>query len=137
MKSEHLMNAGRIDMVAEALAARTRAAVRNVALMWGLMYTATGLPYYAELCVGSEAEMREEAQNHNRCAREADAGDDELICAVPLWLREGGTHAITKTVWRCDSCGHLHEANTHILCNGCFEIHPMTGYKAVLHRAHG
>ena len=132
-KSEHLRNAERIAEEAEALAARTQAADRETPFMWGLMYVDDGRPYYAELCVGSESEMREEAINHNRCAEEI--GETDKIAAVPLWLREGGTNALTQTVYRCDGCGHLHMTNNHLLCNGCYEIHPMTAYTAILSRA--
>lgn len=133
MKSEHLSAAERLAEEAEALASRTKAADKELPFTWGLMYVDTGEVYYSESCVGTEADMREEAICHNENAM--DAGEPEnRIAAVPLWLREGGTNALTAEVWRCDSCGYLHESNTHVLCNGCMEIQPMTHYRAILQR---
>ncbi len=132
MKTEHLKQAERLADETEALATRIRKACDGTPFMWGLMYAETGKPYYAELCVGTEEDMRDEAINHNECAEAA--GDSEKIAAVPLWTREGGTNALTAEVWRCDSCGYLHTSNTHILCNGCMEIQPMTHYRAILQR---
>lgn len=134
MKSEHLKNAERIAEEAEALAARCTAADRNEPFTWGLMYVDTGKVYYSESCVGSEEDMRNEAMAHNECCEEAGELHNR-IAAVPLWLREGGTNALTADVWRCNGCGYLHMTNHHLLCNGCYEIHPMTTYSAVLTRA--
>lgn len=132
-KSGLLSDAERLAEEAEALATRCAAADRDAPFMWGLMYVENGRPYYAELCVGSEEEMRTEAINHNRCAE--DAGDSEKIAAVPLWLREGGTHAKTAELWECKGCGHLYSDQISG-CDCMEEGHKeFTHYRAVLKRA--
>lgn len=132
MKSEHLRNAERIAEEAEALAARCTAADKPEPFTWGLMYVDTGKVYYSESCVGTEEDMRNEAMAHNECCEEA-AELHNRICAVPLWLREGGTNAATMEIWACDDCGALHEMHVD-WCDRC-ECTTINHFNAVLSRA--
>lgn len=133
-KSEHLLNAERIAEEAEALAARCTAADKPEPFTWGLMYVDTGKVYYSESCVGSEEDMRNEAMAHNECCEEA-AELHNRICAVPLWLREGGTNAKTAELWECHGCGHLY-TDQITSCDCCEPGHKeFTKYQAVLCRA--
>lgn len=132
-KSEHLRNAERIAEEAGALASRCKAADRDEPFMWGLMYVESGEAYFSESCVGTERDMRDEAINHNQCAEEAD--DSERICAVPMWLREGGTHAKAVDLWECQGCGHLY--NDQISQCDCMDMPgsgKLTHYRAILQR---
>ncbi|WCD44046.1 hypothetical protein ECML606-1_000095 [Escherichia phage ECML-606-1] len=133
-KSEHLLNAERIAEEAEALAARCTAADKPEPFTWGLMFVDTGKVYYSESCVGSEEDMRNEAMAHNVCCEEA-VELHSRICAVPLWLREGGTNAKTAELWECHGCGHLY-TDQITSCDCCEPGHKeFTKYQAVLYRA--
>lgn len=133
-KSEQLRNAERLAEEAEALASRCAAADKELPFMWGLMYVDDGNAYYSESCVGSEQDMRNEAMAHNECCEEAGELHNR-IAAVPLWLREGGTNAMSTELLKCEDCGCLHPEEPYHR-NECYvcECTTLTRYRAILNR---